>query len=130
MYLTKLIDEEFKQLLIPSNGDRTVNRYPLTNIGMDEDGVIHVELALAGFKKEYIDIDVKGNELYIKGTLPDNDEPKISYYQKHISTCDFTRVLSLTKHYVDSDVKASMSDGILSLTITPKEQYKKKIEIE
>lgn len=110
-------------------GTKKVNRYPLTNIAEDDEGNLIIEVAVAGFSKKEIDIEVKGNELHITGkkeALPSD----INYHQKHISTDDFERVLGLHEKFVGGDISATFKNGLLTIRVIPKEPTKKLIKID
>jgi HSP20 family molecular chaperone IbpA len=110
-------------------GSGKISRYPLTNIGTDSDNVLYIEVAIAGFSKEDIDLEMNGNYLHIIGTAKKQDN-KVNYYQQYISSKDFERILSLDEKYVEGDLSATIEDGILKITIQPKEPRKKLIEIK
>jgi len=108
---------------------KKVNRYPLTNIAEDDNGDLIIEIAVAGFSKKEIDIEVKGNELHVVGkkeALPTD----ITYHQKHISTDDFERILGLHEKFVGGDISATFKNGLLTIRVIPKEPTKKLIKID
>jgi len=119
-----------------SMGTRTnkVTRYPLTNIGMMGEEKIAIKIACAGFKKDEIDLELKGNQLIITGTKDTEDtedfEPEINWIQEHISSDNFERILTLSENYVGGDIEAEMEDGIIDITITPKEPTRKLIQLK
>ena len=105
-----------------------VQRYPLTNIGTYEDETLLIELAIAGFDKNEVELELKGNQLHVIGkkeALPSD----IKYIQQHISDTNFERILVLHENYVGGDIKANFKNGILSITVTPKEPTRKLIAI-
>jgi HSP20 family protein len=132
--LTKFNEDFFKDLdwLLDTPTGKTPTRYPLTNIGVDkETGVVTVEIACAGFSKDELDIELVGDILVITGTKEETDKvDNTEYYQIHISNQSFERKIRLYKDYIGGDVKAKYKDGLLSITITPKEEPKKLIDIE
>lgn len=108
-----------------------VARYPLTNIGFDADEVLYIDVAIAGFSKDEIQIEQKENKLYITGRkLTGSNE--VTYIQEHISKNDFERVIVLSENYVDGTITANVSNGLLIIQIEPelpKEPTKKLIQI-
>ena len=103
--------------------------YPPYNVkkGKNENDYI-IEMAIAGFTKKDIKVEVKNNILSIEGK---RDEALNEYVHKGISTRDFKRVFSLSK-YMEVTL-ADMSDGILQIFIrknTPDSEKPKRIEIQ
>ena len=110
--------------------DQKVLRYPLTNLGVNQEtDTLHVEVAVAGFKKEEISIETKGNRIIITGEREAELDNGVTYMQRNISASNFERTIILHENYVGGDVDASMEDGILTITVQPKEQTKKLISI-
>ena len=106
-----------------------VKRYPLTDISMDKNKVVYIELAVAGFSKEDIDLEIKGNKLHIKGTNS-REELDLEYVQRHISNQDFERVIALDDKYLSGKFDAELNDGILTIMIEPVEPEKIKISLK
>ena len=103
--------------------------YPPYNVkkGKNENDYI-IEMAIAGFTKKDIKVEVKNNILSIEGK---RDEALNEYVHKGISTRDFKRVFSLSK-YMEVTL-ADMSDGILQIFIRkniPDSEKPKRIEIQ
>ena len=87
-----------------------------------------IEMALAGFKKEDIKIEVKDNVLSIEG---EQDEALSDYVHKGISTRNFKRVFSLSKYM--EVTSADMKDGVLQIEIQrniPESEKPKRINIK
>ena len=127
----KSMDELFNELFMTPRGLKEVPRYPLTDIAIDENENLYIEVAVAGFSKEDITIDIKGDKLIIQGVYSDSDDlVDLKYVQRHISTKDFERIIKLNDVYIDGEVNASMEDGILSVIIQRKEPTKTSIAIK
>lgn len=124
------LDWVFEQ---PKNGK--ISRYPLTNLAVDKNGNIIVELALAGFDKDDIDIELIGDTLVITGEISEEkedqeDQENIEYIQRHISKAKFVRKIRLHKDYLNGDIKAEFDNGLLRIVVSKKEQPRKLIEIK
>ena len=117
----KLFDELTRAQLGAQN-----NNYPPHNVvKVDEDNFI-IELAIAGFKSEDLDIQLKDSILTVTGKKEDERE----YYHKGISSREFVRTFTLGE-YVEV-TGATLVDGILSINlerVVPEEERPKKIEI-
>lgn len=103
-----------------------VNRYPLTDIALDGDNLV-VELALAGFKKENITIELTDNKLNVVGERSENG---YNYYQQHISSSSFKRTIALAPEYTGGNISASMEDGLLTIVINKIDPVKNLIKIK
>lgn len=87
----------------------------------------YIELALAGYKKDMIKIDVDGNFLVVSGEKKLNDE--IKYYEKNIYDKKFEKKFRLSDVMNKEKIFAEMEDGILKITI-PYTPEKKPINIK
>jgi len=104
-------------------------RYPLTDIGYT-DNEVTVDVAVAGFGPEDIDIELEGDTLIISGTKSTtNEKDDRKYVQKHISTSSFERKIKLHPDFVGGNIDASYKNGILNIVIPRKEKPKKIISI-
>lgn len=84
----------------------------------EKDGSYSVDVALPGFKKDDIEIEVSGNEITISGTYTrKRDDAKTQYSEMQQGA--FTRTIVLP-HELDADkVSASFDDGILHIAAPP-----------
>ena len=88
-----------------------------------------IELAVAGYKKEEVDVSVEKNSLKIVGKKADKDERQ--YLAKGIAGRQFTRVFLLADTVIVND--AVLADGILSVyleNIIPEEQAARKVKVK
>ncbi len=132
-YFDPIFDIDFDNI-IPERfftfENEKVQRYPLTNIGRDNNKNLIVEIACAGFDKSELTIETEENMIVIKGHHVEG-EKDISYIQNHISTSDFTRKIYMVPLYVGGEISATYKDGILTLVVKPNEERKpKQIEIQ
>ena len=109
----------------PSSSDK----YPPHNILKIDDYRYIVELAVAGFSKDEIEITSNDGKLIIKGEKK-ADETSVEYLHKGISARSFTKSINL----IDTiEIQgASYKDGILSIAlenIIPESKKPRKIEI-
>lgn len=115
----KLIPERLLSL------DAKVNRYPLTNLGRDEQGNLIIEIACAGFGLDDLSIQTEDNMIIVKGHKEES-EKNIKYIQEHISAKEFVRKVYMIPLYVGGNVSAMLKDGILTITVSPVEEKKPK----
>lgn len=104
----------------------TNSNYPPHNIvQIDEDNYL-IEIAVAGFNKDNIDIQLKDSILTVKGKREDTRV----YSHKGISSREFVRTFTLGE-YVQVN-GADLEDGILAIKlerVVPEEERPRSIEI-
>ena len=100
---------------------------PYNLIKEDEDTYI-IELAIAGFDKNDIEVKLDRNTLYITGT---HDSEDIEYEHKGIATRDFKRSFALGEFM--EVIGAECKNGLLSIRIEriiPEDKKPKTIRIK
>ena len=111
------------------NETKPVNNFPPHNIIKIDDNKYAVELAVAGFSKDEIDIQVQENTLTIKGEKIEGT-PNLEYLHRGIGTRSFTKSITIADTI---EVKgAEYIDGILRVgleNIIPEHKKPRKIEI-
>jgi molecular chaperone IbpA len=103
--------------------------FPPVNIIKTGDYTYNVELAVAGYKRDEIDITTEKNSLRVTGKKVDKDERE--YLAKGIAGRTFSRQFVLSDTVVVRD--ANLADGILSIeleNVIPEEQKPRKITIK
>lgn len=129
--LKKDIDEIFNEFFEISK--KEVGKYPLTDIYVDKtDGATYIEVALAGFDKNDIDVYIENGELVIRGKhkLKDEEEKNRVYLQRDIAKRAFERKYKLVTNI--ENINATFENGILRIKLVPlkKENLIQKIEIK
>jgi molecular chaperone IbpA len=110
--------------------DSVVDKYPPHNMISIEPNKYVIELALAGFKEQDIDITIDKGMLTVKSSAKFENESKVQYIHRGIAKRSFTKSFKLADTVVVSG--ADFKDGILSINlenIIPDEQKPRKIEI-
>ena len=103
--------------------------YPPYNIAKIDDLKYQIEMALAGFGKKDIDINVANNQLTVK-SIPGEDKGKKSVH-RGISKRQFSRSFTLADDVVVNG--AELKDGMLVIDlekIVPEEKKPKSIKIK
>lgn len=110
-----------------ANSSKADNYPPYNIIKVDENNWA-IQVAVAGFGEDELDIERKDNVLHIKGERKAKDEQE--YIHRGISARTFTRTFTLNENV---EVKgATVINGILAISlehIVPEEQKPKKIAI-
>ena len=103
--------------------------YPPHNVVKDEEMKYTLEIAVAGFKQEHIDIEVKDHILTISGNRPARRDHS-SYVHKGISARNWKKSFRLSEYTEVSG--ADLVDGILTVkleVVLPEEKLPRKITI-
>jgi molecular chaperone IbpA len=118
--------------------DRVVGtpNYPPYNIKKMQDNKYVIEMAIAGFSKDDIDISVKGDKLTIAGEIKPDLQSTDVFEQEYTSIYSglalrpFTRVFTLSSDTLVED--AEMKDGLLKITLKARSEdsLSEKIEIK
>ena len=91
------------------------NNYPPYNVLKHDDNHFEIEIAVAGFEKEDIKIEVDQDQLIIKGQrLKDDDSDK--YLHRGLAARDFERSWTLAEYMEVGD--AELTNGILRVKLT------------
>ena len=89
--------------------------YPPYNIAKGKDDAYEITLAVAGFKKSEIEIELKEGNLLIHGNVEKKEESGIEYLHKGIAERDFFRSFKLAEYV---EVKsAKLEDGLLKVEL-------------
>ena len=122
-------DRVFNELNRTFANSRTSDNYPPYNIARLDDTHYVIEVAVAGFAENEIDVEVKESTLIIKGEKPKKDK-EIDYVHKGISARNFERSFTLADNV---EVRAAtVQNGVLAIAlehVVPEEQKPKKIAI-
>ncbi|SEP07553.1 Hsp20/alpha crystallin family protein [Mucilaginibacter sp. AW1-7] len=105
-------------------GDKLVARIPAVNISETENE-FQVELAVPGLKKEDLKISLDKNVLTVAAEKKtENVEEGKKFSKREYSYNSFSRSFTLPESADHSKIEADYTDGILTLTITKKEEAK------
>lgn len=88
--------------------------YPPYNIERTGENEYRIEIAVAGFKPEELNVEVKENLLTVTGRKAANDETK-QYLHRGLAERNFERKFQLTDYLVVVD--ADLSNGLLSIAL-------------
>jgi len=114
---------------IKDNTEIFSTNYPPHNLIKINDDSYLIELAVAGFSKEEIDVTLHGNQLDIHGLK--FDEEDTSFVHKGIASRNFRKFFALGEYMEVTG--ASLKDGLLQIKIdrvVPEDKKPKQIEIK
>ena len=88
--------------------------YPPYNIERTDENAYRVDIAVAGFRPEELEIEVKENLLTVTGRKAANDEPR-RFLHRGLAERNFERRFQLADYVVVTD--ANLADGLLSVAL-------------
>jgi molecular chaperone IbpA len=88
--------------------------YPPYNIERLDENAYRVEIAVAGFRADELDIQVKENLLTVTGRKTANDEPR-KFLHRGLAERNFERKFQLADYVVVTD--ANLADGLLQVSL-------------
>mgnify|MGYP006268833821 CR=1 FL=1 len=106
------------------------SNYPPHNIIKFDDDTYAIELAVAGFTKDEITVEVADNQLSIKGEHEDAQPEGVQYLHRGLGARNFVRVFPLAEHIVVKG--AQITNGILRVNlerVLPEEKKPRLIDI-
>ena len=115
--------------------ERTIDRisklssdsYPPYNIEQISQNSLRITVAVAGFKKNELDVSLEGNQLQIRGIKKDDEREKI-FIHRGIATRQFQRNFVLAEGIEVNE--ASMDDGLLFVDLTQPINNDQSVKIE
>jgi len=119
-------DTIFNQHLQATNGN-----YPPHNIVKYSDSEYAIEVAVAGFSKEEITVEVDQDQLIVRGIQQKDESTSKEYLHRGLASRDFEQSYTLAEYMEVKD--AEVKDGMLIISIQriiPDALQPRKIEIK
>jgi molecular chaperone IbpA len=94
------------------------NNYPPHNILKTGDNQYEIQIAVTGFGKDEISVQIESNELTVKGEGAESvrhEQPEIVYLHRGLALRDFNRAFTLAEHM--KVIGAEIKNGILTINI-------------
>jgi len=126
------IFDEFDRMLESVDRGHINANYPPYNIKKIDENNYFIEVALAGFSKEDIDVELKDNTLTIRNKVKEKviDDEINGVIHKGISTRQFERAFTIAEDIKIKD--AELKNGLLSINlerIIPEEKKPRLIKV-
>ncbi len=127
--------EDFDQIM-KSSRYSFEDSFPPINFYMNSDSNSCVfELALTGYKKDWLSVSIDGTNLTISADVPEGnkDEESKKYFKRRIQAKSFNKVYRIPEGYDVDNAEVSYEDGLLTVYIPAekKEEPKtKRLEIK
>jgi len=124
-------DDQFNRIAkMHDDLTKNVPNYPPYNIRKTGDNTYAVEIAVAGFGKQDIEIELTDNKMIIKGNA-NLEEKETDFLWKGIANRNFTRTFALEDQVVVQD--AELLNGMLRIfleRIIPEHKKPRKIDVK
>jgi molecular chaperone IbpA len=88
--------------------------YPPYNIERTDENAYRIEIAVAGFRPDELNVEIKENLLTVQGRKTANDETR-RYLHRGLAERNFERRFQLADYVVVTD--ANLADGLLSISL-------------
>jgi molecular chaperone IbpA len=101
-------------LLDAAASSESASGYPPYNIERTDENAYRIEIAVAGFRPEELNIEVKENLVTVQGRKAANDEPR-RFLHRGLAERNFERRFQLADYVVVTE--AQLADGLLSISL-------------
>lgn len=105
--------DRLAQLLETASVDQATG-YPPYNIERTDENAYRVEIAVAGFRPDELNIEVKENLLTVQGRKAANDAER-RFLHRGLAERDFERRFQLADYVIVTE--ARLADGLLSISL-------------
>ena len=105
--------DRLAQLLETASVDQA-SGYPPYNIERTDENAYRIEIAVAGFRADELNIEVKENLLTVQGRKAANDAER-RFLHRGLAERDFERRFQLADYVIVTD--ARLADGLLSIAL-------------
>jgi molecular chaperone IbpA len=107
---------------------KNIPNYPPHNIKKTGDNTYVIEMAVAGFGKQDIEIEIDGGKLTVKGNVKSSTDEKTDYIFQGIAARNFVRTFGLNDEVVVKD--AEIFNGMLKIALERLIPQAKKVKVE
>ena len=97
--------------------------FPPINLYVSTDNkACYYELALTGYKKDWLSVEIDGNVLKISAEVPEEKEDDKKYVKRRIKAQSFKKSYKIPEGYDVEKADVTYEDGLLSIFIPVKEK--------
>jgi len=125
-------DDQFNRLAkLHDDMTKNIPNYPPYNIRKTGDNTYVIELAVAGFARQDVEIELTDNTMIVRGNTASDEKEVESYLWKGIAARNFTRTFALEDQIEVKD--AEMLNGMLRIFLErmiPEHKKPKKVEVK
>ena len=106
--------DRLADLLETATAETSASGYPPYNIERTDENAYRVEIAVAGFRPEELNIEVKENLLTVTGRKAANDDQR-RFLHRGLAERNFERKFQLADYVLVTE--AALADGLLSIAL-------------
>ena len=106
--------DRLADLLEAASAETASSGYPPYNIERTGENAYRIEIAVAGFRPEELNVEVKENVLTVQGRKAANDETR-RYLHRGLAERNFDRRFQLADYVIVTD--ANLQDGLLQIAL-------------
>lgn len=115
LYRTAVGFDRLFALLDTAASQEAASGYPPYNIERTDENAYRIELAVAGFRQEDLNIEVKENVLTVQGRKAANEGEQRRFLHRGLAERSFERRFQLADHVIVEG--ANLADGLLSISL-------------
>jgi molecular chaperone IbpA len=92
------------------------NTYPPYNIVKHDENSYEIQVAVTGFDKDEITVEIDQNQLIVKGQKSEGEKAdELNYIHRGLATRQFTRTWTLAEHMEVKD--GTVKNGVLTISL-------------
>jgi molecular chaperone IbpA len=91
------------------------NNYPPHNVAKISENLYEIQIAVTGFNKDEISVQIESNELTVRGESKTSSDSTKEYLHRGLALRDFDRAFTLAEHM--KVIGAEIKNGILTINI-------------
>ena len=91
------------------------NNYPPYNIVKHDENSYELEIAVTGFAKNEVTVEIDQNQLVVKGVRNKDEDTTSEFLHRGLAFRDFTRTWTLAEHMEVGD--GSIKNGVLTIAL-------------
>jgi len=104
----------------------TFKSYPFSSSVdiIEKDNTYEIECEVPGYEEKDLKISINKNQLIIEGKNNKKSDDNIKYYLKERKNKDFKKIYELNTNIDKNNIKASLKNGVLYVSLNKKENEK------
>jgi molecular chaperone IbpA len=91
------------------------NSYPPYNIVKHDEDTYEIEIAVTGFAKDEVTVEIDQNQLIVKGVRSKDSDVDAEFLHRGLAFRDFTRSWTLAEHMIVGE--GTIKNGVLTIKI-------------
>jgi molecular chaperone IbpA len=96
-------------------GNQLKDNYPPYNIVKHDDSTYEIEIAVTGFAKDEVTVEIDQNQLIVKGVRSKDSDVTAEFLHRGLAFRDFTRSWTLAEHMEVGE--GTIKNGVLTIEL-------------